>query len=150
MKKPRASRRRKPGYTDITRQEVNSRWLVWWPVLFLHPWYRGLGRTAAQVAFAEDNGCCPREFQRWLSRHRTHAPGGPKDLEYREKIELAYDQIPVSIELLREIAGVQVELLYTNAQLGFPVPNSWLPALAEAVVHTRRLGAGNAGFKYIV
>jgi hypothetical protein len=84
----------KPPYIDVSQAVADSRWNCWAPTGTLDARYSGLPPSVAQAMFARHNGLSVREFARWFSPHRTHAPGSPQDTKYRERIHQALERLP--------------------------------------------------------
>jgi hypothetical protein len=84
----------KPPYVDVSQATADSRWNCWAPTGTLDARYSGLPPSVAQAMFARHNGLSVREFARWFSPHRTHAPGSPQDTKYRERIHQALERLP--------------------------------------------------------
>jgi hypothetical protein len=84
----------KPPYIDVSQAVADSRWNCWAPTWTLDSRYSGLPPSVAQDQFARHNALSMREFRRWFSPHRTHAPGSPQDTKYRERIHQALERLP--------------------------------------------------------
>jgi hypothetical protein len=79
----------KPPYIDVSQAVADSRWNCWAPTWTLDARYSGLPPSVAQDQFARHNALSMREFRRWFSSHRTHAPGSPQDIKFRQRISEA-------------------------------------------------------------
>jgi hypothetical protein len=84
----------KAPYVDVPQATVDARWNVWIVVPMRDPRYTPLPPSVAQDQFARHNGLSVREFRRWFSVHRTHAPGSPQDLKYWLRIREALERLP--------------------------------------------------------
>jgi hypothetical protein len=84
----------KPPYVDVSQATADSRWNCWAPTWTLDSRYSGLPPSVAQDQFARHNALSMREFRRWFSSHRTHAPGSPQDTKFRQRISEALERLP--------------------------------------------------------
>jgi hypothetical protein len=91
---PSAPKPPKPPYVGVPQATVDGRWNAWIDVPTRDPRYGGLPPSVAQDQFARHNGLSIREFRRWFSAHRTHAPGSPQDLKYRLRVREALERLP--------------------------------------------------------
>jgi hypothetical protein len=83
----------KPPYVDVSQATADERWNVW-VLVYGDPRYACLPPSCAQDMFARHSALSCREFRRWFSAHRTHAPNSPQDMRFRKRISEALERLP--------------------------------------------------------